>query len=137
MPTVRNTGTTDKFVGGVLIAPNTSQETIEYPDPADTYLVVESDLPIWKLDMLAKPVKDAITTSKDYTVPYGTNTIEIFNNSSGVINAFNAVIDADNFEMVIPPKSIRYIDKAKNRVRKLILQGTAAINEVYVSCSSK
>lgn len=137
MPTVENTGKIDKFVGTVRIKPNEIVATEEYPNPTDTNLKLISDLPIWQLDQTGKPVKDAIATTKDVAVPYGTNTIEIYNKSSGIINVFNAVEDADNFEMLVPPSSIRYIEHARNRVKKLVVQGTAAINEVFISFSKK
>lgn len=137
MPTIRNNGTLAKYVGGVLLEPNTTEETIEYPDPADTTLELISDEPIWKLGMTAKPIKDAITTSKEYTVPWGTKTIIIYNKSSNAINAYNAKIAANNFEIIIPPNTVGYIDEVRNRVRKLWLEGTAAVNEVFVSFSTK
>lgn len=87
--------------------------------------------------MAGKPVSEAIATSKEYTVPYGTNTIEIYSKSSNPLKVYNFEEDDENFELLVPPTTIRYIDKVKNRIQKLVIVGTAAAGEVFVSFSKK
>lgn len=135
MPVIRNGGSVMGLLGEVEINPFQKKETLYYPNPADTYLTVEEENPVWKFGQVGAPILPTLgATPVVINVPYNTVNIAIENGSEATLKVYNGSKDLEgNFPLVLLKGSIKVIEYCKNRCRTLELEGTCAEGDILIS----